>query len=108
MTRTMPPGENLREPVRRRLANKELFLISRKGHAERGGGNSCAVCALVISTNEIQYTVSGSVKTVSAHRVLPGLAAGVGVGAPARREMRPASPPAYLTGLRKRRMLTPP
>jgi len=63
----MLPGENLREQVRRRLANKELFLISRKGHAERGSGNSCAVCALVISTNEIQYTVSGSVKTVIAH-----------------------------------------
>ena len=63
----MPPGENLREQVWRRLANKELFLISRKGHAERGSGNSCAVCALVISSSEVQYTMPGQKSAVVAH-----------------------------------------
>jgi len=42
----MPPGESLREQVRRRLAAKELFLISRRGRAEPASGNACAVCAL--------------------------------------------------------------
>jgi len=65
--RSEPTSESLREQVRRRLATKELFLISRKGRGERGSGNSCAVCARVISTSEIQYTVSGSTSTVVAH-----------------------------------------
>jgi len=63
----MPPGESLREQVRRRLANKEPFLISRKGHAERGSGNSCAVCALVISSSEVQYAMPGQKNAVVAH-----------------------------------------
>ena len=53
--------------MRRRLANKELFLVSRSGRPERGIGNACAVCALVISTNVIQYAVSGSTSIVVAY-----------------------------------------
>jgi hypothetical protein len=63
----MPPGESLREQARRRLANKQLFLISRKGRPGHGSGNSCAVCALVISTSEVQYTVRGATRSVATH-----------------------------------------
>ncbi len=63
----MPGREGLREQVRRRLANKELFLVNYTGRPERGSGNSCAVCATMIHTSEIQYTVSGSMRTVVAH-----------------------------------------
>ncbi len=63
----MPPGESLREQVCRRLANKELFLISRKGRGERGSGNACAVCMSAISTSEAQYTVRGPASSVVTH-----------------------------------------
>ena len=56
-------GESLREQVRRRLANKGLFLSSRKGRPGRGSGNACAVCALVISG--VQYTVRGPTSSVA-------------------------------------------
>jgi len=67
LTRTMPPGDSLREQVRRRLASKELFLVSRKGRAERGSGNACGVCGAVVSTTEVQYTVSGPTTSVGVH-----------------------------------------
>ena len=63
----MPPGESLREQVRRRLAAKELFLISRRGRAEPASGNACAVCALVIDTSGVQYAVRGPTSRVVAH-----------------------------------------
>jgi hypothetical protein len=63
----MPPGERLREQVRRRLASKELFLVNRQGRAERGSGNSCAVCASVIGTSGVQYTVRGPTSSVVVH-----------------------------------------
>jgi hypothetical protein len=53
----MPAGGSLRDQVRRRLSAKELFLASRPGRPERGSGNSCEVCGLLISTTEVQYTV---------------------------------------------------
>jgi hypothetical protein len=63
----MPPGENLREQVRRRLATNELFLVSRKGRAKRGSGNSCGVCGAVVGTTEVQYTVCGPTSSVVVH-----------------------------------------
>jgi hypothetical protein len=63
----MPAGDSLREQVRRRLANKELFLINRRGRAEPGSENACAVCALVIGTSGVQYAVRGPTSRVVAH-----------------------------------------
>jgi hypothetical protein len=63
----MPADESLREQLRRRLANKELFLVNRKRRAERGSGNACAVCSSVISIAEVQYTVRGATSSVVAH-----------------------------------------
>jgi hypothetical protein len=62
----MPSGDSLREQVRRRLANKELFLVSRRGRPERGTGNACAVCALVIRTRS-STRCRGRTSTVVAH-----------------------------------------
>jgi hypothetical protein len=81
----MPPGDSLREQVRRRLASKELFLVSRKERVERGSGNACGVCGAVVSTTEVQYTVRGPTTSVV---VLPRLAPGVGGGAATRGELK--------------------
>ena len=63
----MPTGDSLREQVRRRLAAKELFLVSRRGRAERGSGTACAVCGSLISISEIEYTVRGPTTRVVVH-----------------------------------------
>ena len=63
----MPPGESLREQVQRRLANKELVLIRSRAQAERGSGSACVVCAVVISTSRIQYTVRELGSSMATH-----------------------------------------
>jgi hypothetical protein len=63
----MPTGDSLREQVRRRLLNKELFLISRNGRPERGRENPCGVCGSVITTTEVQYTMPGPTSSVGVH-----------------------------------------
>ena len=63
----MPPGGNLREQARRRLATRELFLVNRRGRPERGSGTACAVCAVMISPSTVQYAVRGPTRSVVVH-----------------------------------------
>jgi hypothetical protein len=63
----MDRDSRLRERVRCGLASGELFLIDHKSWAGRGSGGPCAVCAMTIAFQEVEYKVDGAQAAAVAH-----------------------------------------
>ena len=63
----MDRDSRLRERVQRGLASGVLFLIDHKSWAGRGRGGSCAVCAMTIAFQDVEYRVEGAQGAAVAH-----------------------------------------